>query len=390
MRSGDAPTAGPRRSLRPLAAATGVVAALALAEVLVRALGLTPGSSYLDSSDAQLLEAWLERTRSGGLLLAGQDPHPGYGWTNRPGLRDFEEPGHPPRSTNTAGMRGAEEFERDRLPERARIALVGDSFTFGTHQPDERIWAAQLARSLPDCEVLNFGVPGFGLDQAVLRLEREALDWRPDVVVLGVFATNPVRATRRFTFFAKPRFGLDSTGALIEPPLGVPVPEPSELLLDPEAWFGAELPRSHSALWELVVPQVAPPAPDVERMTRALLARAHAACAARGARLLVLNIPTLRWRELAPPQWERAYEILADLEDAELLDARDPFDAAVEGSAIGKGSTEKGANGGSTVELYIPGRHFSPAGHRVLAAGVSQRLDALGWLDPGDRSTSGR
>lgn len=56
------------------------------------------------------------------------------------------------------------------VPTRYRIAIVGDSFTFKLEVPYEKTWGHQFEIALgPGWQVLNFGVDGYGLDQAFLR-----------------------------------------------------------------------------------------------------------------------------------------------------------------------------------------------------------------------------
>ncbi len=102
------------------------------------------------------------------------------------------------------------------LPAGHRIALVGDSYTFGLDVPYEESWGYQLERDLgPDFQILNFGVSGYGLDQAYLRYDRDVRPWQPNIVIFGVFPHDVYRAMTVYTFtsfpyweyvFAKPRF----------------------------------------------------------------------------------------------------------------------------------------------------------------------------------------
>jgi len=102
------------------------------------------------------------------------------------------------------------------LPTAHRIALVGDSYTFCLDVAYEESWGYQLERQLgPDFQVLNFGVSGYGLDQAYLRYHRDVRPWKPDIVIFGVFPHDLVRTMNVYPFisfpewgypFAKPRF----------------------------------------------------------------------------------------------------------------------------------------------------------------------------------------
>lgn len=98
---------------------------------------------------------------------------------------------------NSRGMRGPEPSER-KPPGLRRIALLGDSIAFG-YWVDER---DALPRQLQDLleqsgagpvEVLNFGVPGYNLEQETELLRTAALRFAPDLAVV-VFCLNDLRA----------------------------------------------------------------------------------------------------------------------------------------------------------------------------------------------------
>ena len=73
-----------------------------------------------------------------------------------------------------------------RTTDKVRIAIVGDSFAFAEHVKFEEPFGHLLDEALgTDVEVLNFGVPGYGVDQSYLKLRKEVLGWKPDIVVLG-------------------------------------------------------------------------------------------------------------------------------------------------------------------------------------------------------------
>ena len=73
------------------------------------------------------------------------------------------------------------------IPAKRRIAIVGDSFTFGLEVPYGQTWGHQLEVLLgPGVQVLNFGVDGYGVDQAFMRYQRDVAAWRPDVAILSV------------------------------------------------------------------------------------------------------------------------------------------------------------------------------------------------------------
>ena len=149
------------------------------------------------------------------------------GWSQRPGVADHNDAGFittgptPPRAPSA-----------DRL----RIALFGDSFTQGNFRTGWwRVLEEQLNASGVQCEVLNFGVGGYGMDQAVLRWERDGAPWQPQVVVFGFFAEDCYRNVNTLRLlrdpdsgipFMKPRFVPEGDGLRL---VNSPTPPPDQV-----------------------------------------------------------------------------------------------------------------------------------------------------------------
>jgi hypothetical protein len=131
----------------------------------------------------------------------------GLYFSSTEGLRS-PRPGIPVLGTTTAPGQAAP----------FKVALVGDSYTFGEDVTYEQTWGAQLEQLLgPGAVVRNFGVPAFGVDQAVLRYERDVRPWHPQVVILAPIQHDFLRTMTVYTFlafpdweipFSKPRFVL--------------------------------------------------------------------------------------------------------------------------------------------------------------------------------------
>jgi lysophospholipase L1-like esterase len=151
------------------------------------------------------------------------EPHPLLGWHNRPGLAGTY--GGDEFTTfvtiNSDGQRGPS-HPAARVPGKRRIAVLGDSQTWGDGVADDETFVARLDGG--DTEMLSFATPGWGTDQQILVLDAEAARWSPDVVVLALFIGNDLNDnTSRGTFqYPKPWFtvGADDTLELH----GVPVP----------------------------------------------------------------------------------------------------------------------------------------------------------------------
>lgn len=102
-----------------------------------------------------------------------------------------------------------------------RMSVYGDSFTHGDGSALPDTWPAQLGRLRPNLEVLNFGVPAYGTDQAYLRFRRDGRKFDAHVHILGIWPENLVRNLSVVRFYlnphgslgsSKPRFALGSGG----------------------------------------------------------------------------------------------------------------------------------------------------------------------------------
>src|SRR5450755_3594219 len=99
---------------------------------------------------------------------------PDLGWNNRP---HASTPGRM-QSTNSFGLRADREYTHEMRPGMFRVSMFGDSFIFGADvdlqdSPAVRLEGLLKQRGI-DAEVLNFGVGGFGFDQAYLHYHRDS------------------------------------------------------------------------------------------------------------------------------------------------------------------------------------------------------------------------
>lgn len=141
------------------------------------------------------------------------------GWTWRPSSTDDDGL----NTINALGARGPREYAPEPAAGRRRITTFGDSFTFGDEVAVEATFQWILEQRLPDTEVLNFGVSGYGTDQALLRF-RALGRMGAEVVCMGILLENIGRNVNRYRpmwnartgiCLTKPRFVLDETGALV-------------------------------------------------------------------------------------------------------------------------------------------------------------------------------
>lgn len=327
------------------------------------------------------------------------------GWRNRPGYSSG------PDRINRAGVRSVREY--DSLPPTGtlRVATFGAAYVYGAEVPNDTAWAAMMERASPRLEVVNYGVGGYGTDQAYLLYLREGRRLDTDVVLIGFDPFNLIRSMYRYTRFistdeaplTKPRFKLDAAGALALVPNPLPGREDWERVADEprriidagvdDGWYDAlryENPlydRSAAVrvtvavalrVWRRFLWSGRPidggqfrtesPAFAVQQ---ALMTTFADSVRARGATPIFVMLPDQSsvW---AVQSGKPA--ILAPLRDAlreagatEVLDLVDAFATH---------AAERGDAG-----LFAPGGHYGPAGNRIVATRVMERLRELRLLN---------
>jgi hypothetical protein len=140
---------------------------------------------------------------------------PELGWANAPHMRgtyEREEFSFPIR-VNEYGMRDAP-VERAH-GDRSRIAVLGDSFTWGIGVADEERYSERMEASL-GIEVLNFGVSGYSPVQYRLMLD-DVLSFEPDLVLLAFCLGNDFGDNVYFERhgYYKPYAELDDAGEIV-------------------------------------------------------------------------------------------------------------------------------------------------------------------------------
>lgn len=155
---------------------------------------------------------------------------PDLGWCRRPGEQGTEmtDGGSTSYRLDQAARRHNPGFEDEPAP----VAAFGDSFTFCRLVDDDQTWPHRLSRLL-GVNVANYGVGNYGLDQALLRLERELPTLEARVVIMGVVPETIARVHSYWKHFFeygnvlafKPRFTLGPRGLTLH---HSPIREPQE------------------------------------------------------------------------------------------------------------------------------------------------------------------
>lgn len=179
---------------------------------------------------------------------------PDTGWTYRP--NSIRHNGT--FTINGGGFRGGREYSLRPPEDTLRIALFGDSFTADDDVDDENAWANHLETALNQAgiraEVLNFGVGGYGMDQALLRWKQIGRGYQPDIVIFGFQPENLDRNVNIFRHLyidgfgiplSKPRFLLGDSGLEL---INSPVVPPEQLIATFESFASHPLAR-HEAYY---------------------------------------------------------------------------------------------------------------------------------------------
>jgi hypothetical protein len=304
---------------------------------------------------------------------------PDLGWAPRP------ERANKLYAYNAAAIR-VDALDRVTAPEPAegtlRIALVGDSFTLGAEVTYEASWGARLEKHLEErgqeAEVLNFGVGGYGMDQAYLRWKKHARPFHPHVVVFGFQPENVhrnVNLIRRLyqggNPLSKPRFLLGESGlSLVNQPCIAPEKLAATIrdihrweLVQYEEYYENYEPRlwQASALVQVLVALAEGDDRNDYRFARErvklsleIVRQMSRDVRAEGSRFLIVHLPTRPDLEILRARGRLAYaDLVAAIEEScEFVHTEDAL-------------LEAGAE--SLDALFRENGHYSPAANAVVA-----------------------
>lgn len=149
-------------------------------------------------------------------------------------------------TTEEFGFRKNIDVWKTPIESKMQILAVGDSFTFGNEVSDEETWPNHL-QAMMKTKVANGGVPMYGFDQVVLRLESQVDRVKPQVVLVSITPQDLLRTgyskqIRSLTNLAvdKPYFRLEGSGLKLMTETVEPPKAKQEL-----GWFRDWLGRSH-------------------------------------------------------------------------------------------------------------------------------------------------
>lgn len=263
-----------------------------------------------------------------------------------------------PSPANPLGLY-TETLERLRRDGRPKVLFYGDSYVAG-HSSSENHLPAFLDERLPETDVLDLGVGGYGTGQAYLLYEATAGRCERPLVIMSAMVFDVDRSTLRVRSYQKPQLRVGEGGALEV--TNTPV-EP-----DPERFFDeAELSFSSYALKALERWCMPPTDPDFEgklALNRAIIEATAARATRDGSDLLYVLFHPIQ--ELLEEDVRSRFllEVCAE-EGIDVFDTRAPLLAYLE---------ETGRPAG---DLYVTGHH-NDLGNQVIGRALLEELRRRG------------
>lgn len=309
--------------------------------------------------------AWAPRTMA---LSTFWRYDPRYGWSHIPGAHGvFTADDGKATSViiNTKGFRGPEsDYARAGIGR--RILLLGDSMAWGFGVDYDETFGALVERMVPDTQVINLAVSGYSTDQELLVYRDEGYKYRPDLVVIVVAANDPASNARtlEYLIYGKPAFVArgDDLELVNQPVARVSWLRRGVVHLVGRSYMLTELQRYMYQLRErrtLAMQTQASPGRDDQQtfsrsktwqITTRLLLELKGETGKRGSRLLVML----------------SDGVYPAREVAKYL-TRSGVDAIVMDDYLNN----------SDKSLHLSdGIHWSPAGHKVVATVLAEKLNA--------------
>ena len=191
-----------RRLVLAVVALVVLEGASALALLLLRTAGVEYRTlpALLGSDQRAMIEKMIDASRRW-----YQQPDPELGWIN--GARiSFAG-----ATQSKQRVRSRRKYAPEPPPGVLRVAAFGDSYVHGDEVRDGEVWSALVEKDCRGVEVMNFGVSGYGVDQAYLRYLRDGRRLHADLVAIGFFPDQLVRNVNVFRPFLAPGTGHQMT-----------------------------------------------------------------------------------------------------------------------------------------------------------------------------------
>ena len=263
------------------------------------------------------------------------------------------------KNINSDGIRSLHEYSTEKN-DKKRIAVLGDSFTFGDIVPT-RFTYPYMLEELTGAEVLNYGMSGRGINYMYLMFYNRTLSFDPDILIMGIFVDD-IRRIGKNPFLPvlsieDERFVVGTDHIISNQELINTYKEPLiESYLLKFIIYMAHRFHKREHLFDQGIVMFDKMLDDLN-MTM-------------GGKLLVvvIDVADSMQSDIRKSNRERLLDLLERkgivyLNDYELLKKQ-----------------------GTNEHFYIPvNGHFSPLGNAATAYGIKQKLESLGWIRSGDQ-----
>ena len=305
---------------------------------------------------------------------------------------------------NSQGLRSEREYTATPASGVLRAAAFGDSFVYSTETTTADAWTSMVESMSPDTEILNYGVGAYGTAQALIRFRNEGLELAPDIVLIGFAPVMMARTVSVFRPFlapgdnaiVKPRYVLvDDELALLPSPLEK-ISDYQRYLDRPEriVELGAHDHWYRASIYENPLYDVSPTvrlltnvwirldnrylnrnrilaggsfntSSEAFQVQVALLQLFAETVEAAGLPRVVVIFPSINDVRAVLDGGERSYGPLLDALDERDIDYIDLMDGFLENDS------------GSIDDWFMPGRHYSASGNRIVAGLIDAYLNGV-------------
>ena len=307
-------------------------------------------------------------------------------------------------AVNSLGLRDDESLTKEKPAGTQRVLFVGDSFVQGYTVEREDLFVDLVEHAFAadgrKIEAVNGGTEGWSTDQEVIWLQKEGIAYSPDAVVFCFFQ-NDVWGDElaSYTGLPKPRFLPQGDGSTWEHADGK-APERSSWFathtclggffhgLETGTKYGADLSFGNMGADEAVVLKNPPAAfADGWARTTTALRALKATCERAKTKLLFVAIPSREQIEPgAKEAWGAAHGLAASDFDPDQPSTQILASAATAGipqaALLDPRPALKEAAKDGTKLYFAKDFHVNPAGNRVLARAIFERLNGPDYFGP--------
>ena len=141
-------------------------------------------------------------------------------WELKPTQKGFTYPNNKIATINSYGLRG-----KEIVSSKESIILLGDSFIFGYAIGDNDTISHNLEEEIKTKQIINGGVPGYGIEQMIELYKKKLRDLNHEIIVLTLIKTDIYRQKNAKNYnkkmFARKVIRKSTLISFLKPRLGI-------------------------------------------------------------------------------------------------------------------------------------------------------------------------